>query len=884
MVRVQAQGTPRTAGGKLRSPSLGAVAIERPRLIATLDASLEAGESIAMLNAPAGFGKTYLLAQWAQQLTDREILTAWCTLTVDDREPQVLWTSLVDALIQASEAMGLELASELGELVPEMGPREHSEFLAGLYSVISLYPDRIVLIVDNSDVLEHSDSEQEFIRSIQGMPDNVHFAFATRSTLQTQTARVSGRLVELTADSLSFSRTETAELLAVRGFAGTDIEQLYLQAEGWPAALSLAMIGISQLEETPSIVDDWEDRSALYDYLRIEVFEHLTQSERTVLLTMGVESLSTPDLVEALGGGDDSAPILRRLASNNRLLYRVSVDANGKTWYRVRRPFGTFLREQLREAQPGRIAQMTASAAEWHAEHGNAFAALRLAVDPPNWKLVDSVLRRRGYEIMADGHSIELLGLMPASTSEALRGPFARLMMGYAAACGAKPDRAVEFLGAAHIDDLNVDDLLEWDWLHYLVQLQLALVQGTPIDLLSSGWKESSLDTVPAPLRLAIRLTRGLAGARTGHSKQATEDLRIALASAENDDELSLMLLSTVGLAGTALADCDLRRAIALCDRALTIATRATTQNQHATMALAHEVAALASMELLETTEARTHAERAVAFASGQEDDQISLQARHVYNDTHFELLPQKRRVAQEFVTAWPPPYLQGVATTSIVASLHSGLHMAAYLDEPRWSERLLDRARQLIGEGYDWHTAYALHLLKTKRGDASRSIVAPLIDDQSSHRVRISEIIASSIDAVLKSRASNQFQAHAAIYRALQIADETGAYLEVSRSDPPTVARILAAGVGRFGPHEHIVRLLLAGDTGESVLSSGSLTTRERQILSELRTLRTVDEIAHDMLLSVNTVKTHMRGIYRKLDVTSRRQAVVKAERFGLI
>ncbi|WP_213814917.1 response regulator transcription factor [Glaciihabitans sp. dw_435] len=97
-------------------------------------------------------------------------------------------------------------------------------------------------------------------------------------------------------------------------------------------------------------------------------------------------------------------------------------------------------------------------------------------------------------------------------------------------------------------------------------------------------------------------------------------------------------------------------------------------------------------------------------------------------------------------------------------------------------------------------------------------------------------------------------------------------------------MARILSDGLDRFGPHEDVVRQVLAREGGAPLLISEALTTRERQILAELRTLRTVDEIAHDLLLSVNTVKTHMRGIYRKLDAKSRRQAINTAEQLGLI
>jgi LuxR family maltose regulon positive regulatory protein len=189
------------------------------------------------------------------------------------------------------------------------------------------------------------------------------------------------------------------------------------------------------------------------------------------------------------------------------------------------------------------------------------------------------------------------------------------------------------------------------------------------------------------------------------------------------------------------------------------------------------------------------------------------------------------------------------------------------------------------LGETYDWLAAYSLHLLRAGRDDAARAVIAPLVAAESPKCTALAGIVVASIDSILKNRANNPYLAHAAAYRALELADESGAFYELTRANPQAFARVLAAGSGRFAPHEHLAHQLVSvGGSDEALLTPSALTTRERQILLELRTLRTVDEIAHDLLLSVNTVKTHMRGIYRKLDVSTRRQAVITAERHGLM
>jgi LuxR family maltose regulon positive regulatory protein len=289
-------------------------------------------------------------------------------------------------------------------------------------------------------------------------------------------------------------------------------------------------------------------------------------------------------------------------------------------------------------------------------------------------------------------------------------------------------------------------------------------------------------------------------------------------------------------------------------------------------------------MELLEQESAHKHSAAAVELARGETDDRATQLAALVYNSVHFDQLPEKRRAAQEFTTSWPTGITPTSSTSSVVVSLHVGLRMASHLREWRWSERLLDRARQLLGESFDWQIAYALYLLDSSRAELASSVVEPLLRNDRLERLPLSDIVGWSLQAVLELGVRNPFRAHTAIYRSLERADETGAYFEVSRAGSKSVAELLSSGSGRFGPHEHVARALLTEQIGESILACGPLTDRERQILLELTTLRTVQEIARDLLLSVNTVKTHMRGVYRKLDVTSRRQAVAKAERIGLL
>ncbi|HEY2642111.1 MAG TPA: AAA family ATPase, partial [Galbitalea sp.] len=843
---VSGTGRSWTLTGKYQPPGFTGAAVVRSRLTDVLDVGVDdESRAFTMLNAPAGYGKTFLLSQWIQGLWAADLLAAWCTLDRDDRDPQVLWSTITSALALGAEGIDDALSAELASISPVMDPRHHSRFVAQIRTALEDYGRTIVLVVDDAHLIEGSPAEVEFMHVLRWAPANLRIAFASRSPLSTQAARVTGGLIELTADTLAFTRAETADFFADEILGDDGIEQLYTMTDGWPAALSLARLSMRKYGDGPIAGDELLDPVVVYDYLNHEVFSEFSERERAVIVCAAVSPLITGDLANAIVDIPESGEILRELATKNRMLRRVSTDLHGRTWYSVQPLFAAFLREIVRDVDPDRLSALAARAAEWQSLHGNSLAALKLAVNADNSGLVETILRQRGYALVSEGHANELLQVAPASMNNERLGPFSQLMVAFAAVSAGKPDRAAELIVTPPLTDLSADDLLEWDWLYYLVHVRLALAQGSTIESLYAGWPEETLGDVPDQLRSAVRLSRGLVEAHTGLIDTAEIDLRLALASAENVDDLSSRLLSTVGLAQVSYAEFDVRATLANAERALELAARSTTQDYSTPSASAHDLAAWANFELLDIPKARWHAQSAKALADAQTDAFVRAEIQQTYNEVFFDSLPFRRRIAQEFVTSWPADYLKNGSKASVVSSLHFGLSMSAELDERRWSERLLDGARQLIGEGHDWQVAYALYLFRAGKDATARSVLTPLLADDAPDHLALSDIIAWALDSALEVRAHNSFRAHSAILRALERANDSGGLFEVTRPDAKSLARVLSAGLDRFGPHEEAARQLLALNFGESPLSSGPLTERERQILSELKTLRTIEEIA---------------------------------------
>ena len=881
-----ARQTPPTPAFKTSVPTPVGTLVARPRLCDALFTGLDAPDATFMVvSAPAGYGKTALLAQWAALAAHDGVAVAWCDLDDDDRDPLVFWASVIAALGVAA-ADNHAATRALASLEVRMEPLGHSRFLSGLARSLDLLGPRAALVFDDAHQIADSAAEAEFIRLLRLVPPSVYVVFATRSSLPQQRTRLTNRLRELTADSLSFTRAEASALFEDDPLDDANVESLFAAAEGWPAALSLAHSGVARSTGTLDTRLGVLDPDVLHQYLQREVYADLSPTDKSTMLTAAVCPLITASLANAIGVALDSAHALRRLATNNPMLRRASTDAEGRTWYRVQPLFRAFLREKLVELSPDALPRMTDRAARWHMQHGDPLVALQLALESEDGVLVDTVLRQTGYALVGEGHAGDALALSAAAPGHTIAGPFATLMLAWAAVDVGEADRAADAVARVRPTGLGVDDLFEWDWLLYLVQVRIALLRGERIDGLASGWADSTMLSLPDPLREAVHLGRGLAEARIGVIVRAVEELEASRAIAENIGDDSVRAMSAIGLAATRLAATDLRECRRYARAALDIAERAPERTSQTALAYAHTLAGWADHELLDDCAARDHMLAATRHAGSQSLGDVGDQTRHALQAVTFDELPDKRRAAQDFTTAWPPPYLLGAPTSIVVSSLHFGIRMSLTLGEHRWSERLLDRARQLIGEGHDWHVAYALLLHATGRQASARGILTPLLHEYRRPRTPVSEIVEWSLESVFEHESGNAFRAHAAMYRALERADDTGALAEVTRPGGDSVRAVLARGLHRFGRHDEVAVQILAQnrESHPSEQHGGALTPKERELLGELKTLRTVGEISDDMLLSINTVKTHMRGIYRKLGVSSRRSAIAEAERLGLI
>jgi LuxR family transcriptional regulator, maltose regulon positive regulatory protein len=365
-------------GTKVQVPALRPGVVPRPHLAARLDGA----GGVTLVCAPAGYGKTVLLAQWASRA---ERPAAWLSLDRGDNDPIRFWRHTVAALDQARPGISEQAAPLLGP----PAPLSFEPLLTLLINELASQPGgretATPLILDDYHLIsaEQVHASLEFL--IDHRPAGLHLVLASRSDppLPLPRLRARGQLAELRASDLQFTAAEAAALLRQVAGGGdaplpdSAAELLAARTEGWAAGLQLAGLGLRGEPDIERFVRAFTGSNRhVVDYLAEEVLERQTEQVRTFLLETSVlERLSGP-LCDAVTGRAGSQALLEQVEQAG--LFLVPLD-DTRGWWRYHRLFADLLRGRL-QRQGGRMAELHDNAAAWYEQRGLPDDAIHHAV------------------------------------------------------------------------------------------------------------------------------------------------------------------------------------------------------------------------------------------------------------------------------------------------------------------------------------------------------------------------------------------------------------------------------------------------------------------------------------------------------------------------
>ena len=353
----------------------------RPRVPrqALVDSLVEgASRRLTLVSAPAGWGKTTLLAEWAADPRERRPFT-WLALDRADNDPVRFWGYVIEALRTLEPSLASSSLAALG--VPGTDPVEI--LLPPLLNELSGLDRPVVLVLEDYHLIQAPDVHAGLAFFVERLPPTVELAIATRldPPLPLPRLRARGEMLEVRASELRFGEEEAEELLAAAvgdRLTSEDVERLVLRTEGWAAGLYLAALSLSGRDDASTFIAAFAgDDRHIVDYLGGEVLDGLDAETRGFLVRTSIlERVSAP-LCDHLLGSRDAATRLLEIERAN--LFLVPLDGR-REWYRYHHLFADLLRHELERSEPGAVSDLHRRAAEWLGANGAVDDAIRHAL------------------------------------------------------------------------------------------------------------------------------------------------------------------------------------------------------------------------------------------------------------------------------------------------------------------------------------------------------------------------------------------------------------------------------------------------------------------------------------------------------------------------
>jgi len=478
--------------------------VPRPRLVQALSQGLARGR--VLICAPAGFGKTSLLADWARG-GGRPV--AWLGLDAGDNDPVRFWRYVVAALDRARP----EIAVRLGPLLGPPTPRSFEGLVTALINELAAQPNRdeVLLVLDDYHLADSGPVHESVAFLLENLPPGLHVVVSSRADppLPLARLRARGQLAELRAAELRFTPEEAAALLgetAGPGLPGTAVAALTARTEGWAAGLQLAALSLrGQADPAGFVAAFGGSHRFVLDYLADEVLDGQPGQVRAFLLETSVLERLSAELCDAVTGRADSQAMLADIERAG--LFLVPLD-EVRGWWRYHHLFADLLRARLQAEQPSRAVALHRAAAAWSQEHNLADDAVQhaLAAGDPAWAA--RLVERHVETLLGRSEGVTLRRWLSALPAQSVRDrPRLCLAQAYSAAQGFQVEALEALLNDA--------------------ELAFAVGGGEPYAD-PAGRPASVLANVPAGiayLRALLARLRGEAALAAGYNRQALAHL-----------------------------------------------------------------------------------------------------------------------------------------------------------------------------------------------------------------------------------------------------------------------------------------------------------------------------------------------------------------------
>ncbi|MEV0712568.1 protein kinase domain-containing protein [Nocardia aurea] len=398
---------PPTAATKFRPPTPAREPVARPRLLEILRAG--GRRKLAAVHAPAGFGKSTLVAQWRAELAERGVAVAW--IGVDNGDDNEIW--FLAHLIEAIRRVRPELGTGLDQVLEERPADAVAYVISTLIDEIHASGKTVVVVVDDW----HRVADRGAHRAMAALLDNGchHLRFVVTSRdqagLPTSRMRVHDELVEIGSSDLRLTVEETARILVERnGFDLTDaqVQQIYEVTDGWPAAIQLVSLSLRGNPDPAPLIENLSEGShGIREYLAENVLDTLEPRMLDFLTAISVTERVNASLASALSGDSEAEMLLVQAEQRELFLQRIEHDPE---WFRMQPLFAEHLRARLERTTPGELKSLHRKASRWYAEHQLLRKSVDHALAATDLKFAMDLIENGGMDLIDGSRLATLLG------------------------------------------------------------------------------------------------------------------------------------------------------------------------------------------------------------------------------------------------------------------------------------------------------------------------------------------------------------------------------------------------------------------------------------------------------------------------------------------
>jgi LuxR family maltose regulon positive regulatory protein len=874
---------------KVTAPDVPDWALQRPRITEQI-AQGTRWCPLTMVTGPLGAGKTMALALWAAAEPGP---VAWITLDKYDNRPGVFWSYVVAALRKSGVALPKALSAAT------RGRAAEHQFLLRLASALAAQDPPVTLVVDDFHLLTEPRvlAGLDFLLRNAGAGLRLAVGSQAAPLLPLHRYRLAGELAEIRADDLAFTEAEAGQLLARHGceLSADSLETLLRRTEGWAAGLRLAAISLAAHRDPDRFVTELvTEDSALTGYLVTEVLDTQLRDAREVLLKVSILEQVNAEIATELTGNEQAGQILTALAHANAFVQPV-----GGGWYRFHTLFAEVLRRKLRLDFPDRVPALHRRAAEWYERNGRLTDAVRQAAQARDWPLatrmvtdglaIGDIIEPRGGRSMAS----EFVA-MPAGETWAEPHPY--LVSAAIALSAGRPESAAAALEVSErtLDRLPAGQQDAARLAAALIRLACSRRAGDLTGTADAAARvEALVSRLPGDrltrhreIRARVLAARGAAELWSGRFDEAARVLEAgaAAAAAPGEDRERIDCLSHLALAEA------LRGRLG---RAGELACQATASSRGDGRPLQEQgpsPAALAALAWVHLERHELREERSALkqldAALGRSPDRLVgavaclVAAWDGLAEDHADVAAQfvARARSDRSVPAWLEQRLSLAESQALASAgdIEAALVAAkrAGCDSSPEAAVTLARAWAAAGEG-----------------DNARAALAPVLAAREGVPDR-ARLQACLVAAQVSYHGGDRARGRRSLGHALRLAEREQIRLPfaVERS---WLAPALRRDPEWAGTQRNLVTLVMPyarlpgrpdEPDGAAIPAGEPLTERELQVLRHVSSMLTTAEIASELYISANTVKSHVKHICHKLAATHRGEAVRRARQLQLI